>query len=235
MHKSGFVNIIGNPNVGKSTLMNALVGERLSIITSKAQTTRHRIMGIVSGDDFQIVYSDTPGILKPTYKMQESMMKFVTGALTDADVILYVTDTVEQSERAAGIIARINRSGIPTIVVVNKIDLSTPAALDALVGGAETVVDRPRGSHHPDFPEFVYELDYGYLKGTTSADSEGIDVWIGSDPRRQVTGALCTVDLVKHDAELKILVGCTAGDCAVIRRFYRTPLSAVRILRRKKP
>ena len=89
-------------------------------------------------------------------------------------------------------------------------------ALDALVGGAEIVVDRPRGSHHPDFPEFVYELDYGY-------------------PRRQVTGALCTVDLVKHDAELKILVGCTAGDCAVIRRFYRTPLSAVRILRRKKP
>ena len=126
MHKSGFVNIIGNPNVGKSTLMNALVGERLSIITSKAQTTRHRIMGIVSGDDFQIVYSDTPGILKPTYKLQESMMKFVTGALTDADVILYVTDTVEQSERAAGIIDRINRSGIPTIVVINKIDLRTP-------------------------------------------------------------------------------------------------------------
>ena len=91
MHKSGFVNIIGNPNVGKSTLMNALVGEKLSIITSKAQTTRHRIMGIVSGDDFQIVYSDTPGILKPNYKLQESMMKFVTGALTDADVILYVT------------------------------------------------------------------------------------------------------------------------------------------------
>lgn len=133
MHKSGFVNIIGNPNVGKSTLMNALVGERLSIITSKAQTTRHRIMGIVSGDDFQIVYSDTPGILKPTYKLQESMMKFVTGALTDADVILYVTDTVEQSERAAGIIDRINRSGIPTIVVINKIDLSTPEALEALV------------------------------------------------------------------------------------------------------
>ena len=92
MHKSGFVNIIGNPNVGKSTLMNALVGEKLSIITSKAQTTRHRIMGIVSSEDFQIVYSDTPGILKPSYKLQESMMKFVTGAVADADVILYVTD-----------------------------------------------------------------------------------------------------------------------------------------------
>lgn len=133
MHKSGFVNIIGNPNVGKSTLMNALVGERLSIITSKAQTTRHRIMGIVSGEDFQIVYSDTPGILKPSYKLQESMMKFVTGALTDADIILYVTDTVEQSDRAAEILGRIRQSGIPTIVVINKIDLSNPAALEALV------------------------------------------------------------------------------------------------------
>ena len=116
MHRSGFVNIIGNPNVGKSTLMNALVGEKLSIITSKAQTTRHRIMGIVSGEDFQIVYSDTPGILKPSYKLQESMMKFVTGALTDADVILYVTDTVEQSERSAEIVDSIRRSGIPTVV-----------------------------------------------------------------------------------------------------------------------
>jgi len=132
MHKSGFVNIIGNPNVGKSTLMNALVGEKLSIITSKAQTTRHRIMGIVSGDDFQIVCSDTPGILKPAYKLQESMMKFVAGALTDADVILYVTDTAEQSGRSEEIVAQIARSGIPTIVVVNKIDLTTPDALDAL-------------------------------------------------------------------------------------------------------
>ena len=123
MHKSGFVNIIGNPNVGKSTLMNALVGEKLSIITSKAQTTRHRIMGIVSGEDFQIVYSDTPGILKPSYKLQESMMKFVTGAVTDADVILYVTDTVEQGDRSAEIIGRIRESGIPTVVVINKIDL----------------------------------------------------------------------------------------------------------------
>ncbi len=133
MHKSGFVNIVGNPNVGKSTLMNALVGERLSIITSKAQTTRHRIMGIVSGDDFQIVYSDTPGILKPNYKLQESMMKFVTGAVSDADVILYVTDTVEQSDRSAEIVERIRRSGLPALVVINKIDLTTPEALEALV------------------------------------------------------------------------------------------------------
>lgn len=140
MHKSGFVNIIGNPNVGKSTLMNALVGEKLSIITSKAQTTRHRIMGIVSGEDFQIVYSDTPGILKPNYKLQESMMKFVTGALTDADVILYVTDTVEQSDRSAEIIDKINKSGIPTLVVVNKIDLTTPEKLDELVDKWQTLL-----------------------------------------------------------------------------------------------
>lgn len=134
MHKSGFVNIIGNPNVGKSTLMNALVGERLSIITSKAQTTRHRILGIVSDNDFQIVFSDTPGILRPNYKLQESMMRSVSGAVSDADVILYVTDTVEQdSERSGEIIERIRKSGIPTIVVINKIDLSTPAALEALV------------------------------------------------------------------------------------------------------
>ena len=133
MHKSGFVNIIGNPNVGKSTLMNALVGEKLSIITSKAQTTRHRIMGIVSSEDFQIVYSDTPGILKPSYKLQESMMKFVTGAVADADVILYVTDTVERGERSAEIIDRIRQSGVPAIVVINKIDLTTPESLEALV------------------------------------------------------------------------------------------------------
>lgn len=132
-HRSGFVNIIGNPNVGKSTLMNQLVGEKLSIITSKAQTTRHRIMGIVNGEDFQIVYSDTPGILKPNYKLQEKMMKFVRGAITDADVLLYVTDTVEESDRSADIIEKVGLSGIPTIVVINKIDLTTPDKLTTLV------------------------------------------------------------------------------------------------------
>jgi small GTP-binding protein len=119
MHKAGFVNIIGNPNVGKSTLMNALVGERLSIITSKAQTTRHRILGVVSGEDFQIVFSDTPGILKPSYKLQESMMKFVTGAVNDADVILYVTDTVEQSDRSNDILEKTGASSA-TISRVNR-------------------------------------------------------------------------------------------------------------------
>ncbi|MBQ3043521.1 MAG: GTPase Era [Alistipes sp.] len=139
-HRSGFVNIIGNPNVGKSTLMNQLVGERLSIITSKAQTTRHRIMGIVNGDDFQIVYSDTPGILKPNYKLQEKMMKFVRGAITDADVLLYVTDTVEESDRSADIIEKVRLSDIPTIVVINKVDLTTPDKLTVLVEKWQTML-----------------------------------------------------------------------------------------------
>jgi len=123
-HKAGFVNIIGNPNVGKSTIMNSMVGERLSIITSKMQTTRHRIKGIVNGDDFQIVYSDTPGILKPKYKLQETMMKFVETALADADVILYVTDVKESPEKNLDYISKIQSSGIPVIVLINKIDLS---------------------------------------------------------------------------------------------------------------
>ena len=124
-HRSGFVNIIGNPNVGKSTLMNALVGEKLSIVTAKAQTTRHRIMGIVNGEDWQIVYSDTPGILKPGYRLQENMMKFVDGALGDADIILYVTDTVETADKNAEYIEKLGRIDCPVIIVLNKIDISS--------------------------------------------------------------------------------------------------------------
>lgn len=123
-HKSGFVNIIGNPNVGKSTLMNALVGERLSIVTAKAQTTRHRIMGIVNGEDWQIVYSDTPGILKPSYRLQQNMMNFVDGALGDADIVLYVTDTIETPDKNEEYISKLQRIQCPVIVVLNKIDIS---------------------------------------------------------------------------------------------------------------
>lgn len=123
-HRSGFVNIIGNPNVGKSTLMNALVGEKLSIVTAKAQTTRHRIMGIVNGDDWQIVYSDTPGILKPAYRLQQNMMNFVDGAIGDADIILYVTDTIESPEKNSEWIEKLSRLECPVIVVINKIDIS---------------------------------------------------------------------------------------------------------------
>ncbi|MBQ2025595.1 MAG: GTPase Era [Paludibacteraceae bacterium] len=134
MHKAGFVNIIGNPNVGKSTLMNALVGERISIITSKSQTTRHRIMGIVNGEDFQIVYSDTPGVLKPNYRLQESMMEASTSALKDADVLLYVTDTVESYDKNLDFLEKAKNSGIPTFLIINKIDLlSSQQALEELV------------------------------------------------------------------------------------------------------
>lgn len=136
-HRSGFVNILGNPNVGKSTIMNALVGEKLSIISAKAQTTRHRIMGIVNGDDFQIVYSDTPGILKPKYKLQESMMDFVNVALSDADIILYVTDVTENAGNENEYVAKIRESAIPVIVAVNKIDLSNQSDLEMIVGSWE--------------------------------------------------------------------------------------------------
>jgi GTP-binding protein Era len=126
-HRAGFVNIIGNPNVGKSTLMNALVGEKLSIVTAKAQTTRHRIMGIVNGDDYQIVYSDTPGILKPNYRLQKSMMNFVDTAIGDADIILYVTDTVEKGDKNDEYIAKLQKIACPVVLVINKIDISEQA------------------------------------------------------------------------------------------------------------
>jgi len=132
-HRSGFVNILGNPNVGKSTIMNALEGEKLSIITSKAQTTRHRIMGIVSGEDFQIVYSDTPGIVRPKYQLHQSMMNFVKTALTDADIIIYVTDVTEKKEDINDYTEKIKSSGIPVIVVINKVDLSNQTELEIIV------------------------------------------------------------------------------------------------------
>jgi GTPase len=132
-HRSGFVNILGNPNVGKSTIMNALVGEKLSIITPKAQTTRHRIMGIVNGEDFQIVYSDTPGILRPQYKLQETMMNFVNSAISDADMILYVTDVTERTAEEGEYIDKIKESGIPVIIAVNKIDLTKQEELEKIV------------------------------------------------------------------------------------------------------
>lgn len=132
-HRAGFVNIIGNPNVGKSTLMNALVGERLSIVTAKAQTTRHRIMGIVNGEDYQIVYSDTPGILKPNYRLQQSMMNFVDTAIGDADIILYVTDVVEKSDKNSEYIEKLQKIDCPVVLVINKIDISTQEQVTELM------------------------------------------------------------------------------------------------------
>ncbi|MEC4115020.1 GTPase Era [Myroides pelagicus] len=132
-HKAGYVNIIGNPNVGKSTLMNALVGERLSIITSKAQTTRHRILGIVNGDDYQIVFSDTPGIIKPAYELQESMMDFVKSAFEDADVLIYMVEIGERELKDEDFFARINKSKVPVILLLNKIDKSNQQQLEEQV------------------------------------------------------------------------------------------------------
>lgn len=133
MHKAGFVNIVGNPNVGKSTLMNQLVGERISIATFKAQTTRHRIMGIVNRDDMQIVFSDTPGVLKPNYKLQESMLAFSESALTDADVLLYVTDVVENPEKNMDFLEKVGRMTVPVILLINKIDESDQKKLGEIV------------------------------------------------------------------------------------------------------
>jgi GTP-binding protein Era len=139
-HKAGFVNIIGKPNVGKSTLMNALIGENLSVITSKAQTTRHRILGIVNGEDFQVVYSDTPGFLNPSYKLQEYMLKFVRSALKDADIILFVTDIQDRAENSRELADQLNRVKVPVIILINKIDLSHAPEVNTLISEWEEAV-----------------------------------------------------------------------------------------------
>lgn len=133
MHKSGFVNIVGNPNVGKSTLMNRLVGERISIITSKAQTTRHRILGIVNTEDYQIVYSDTPGVLRPNYKLQEQMLGFSESALNDADVLLYMTDVVEKTDKNEKFLSKVQRVDVPVLLLINKVDQTNQKELETLV------------------------------------------------------------------------------------------------------
>ncbi len=141
-HKSGFVNIVGNPNVGKSTLMNRLVGEKISIITSKSQTTRHRIKGIVNEEEFQIVFSDTPGVVKPSYKMQECMLEFSKSALTDADIILYVTDVVEDIRKNEDFIEKVNQNEAPVLLVLNKIDLTNQEKLEELYDKWKQLIPR---------------------------------------------------------------------------------------------
>jgi len=140
MHKSGFVNIVGNPNVGKSSLMNILVGEKMSIITSKAQTTRHRIIGIVNGPDYQIVFSDTPGVLKPKYKLQESMLNFSSSALVDADILLYMTDTIEKIEKNESFLEKVKQATVPVLAIINKIDLSNEEALQKQVQALQAIL-----------------------------------------------------------------------------------------------
>ena len=158
MHRSGFVNIVGNPNVGKSTLMNRLVGERLSIITSKAQTTRHRITGIVNGDDYQIVFSDTPGVLSPKYKLQESMLQFSQSALVDADVLLYITDTVETIDKNAGFLSKVQNSQVPVLLLINKIDLTDQQQLAAQVEQLQQLM--PRAEIIPVSALHNFNVDY---------------------------------------------------------------------------
>ena len=162
MHKAGFVNIVGNPNVGKSTLMNRLVGEKISIITSKSQTTRHRIKGIVNTDDYQIVFSDTPGVVKPSYKMQEYMLEFSKSALVDADIILYVTDVVENIEKNLDFIDKVNKSDIPVLLVINKIDLTTQEKLEALFDKWKSLI--PRAEIFPLSATENFNVDNSYKR-----------------------------------------------------------------------
>lgn len=161
-HKAGFVSIVGNPNVGKSTLMNLLVGERLSIITSKAQTTRHKILGIVNKEDHQLVFSDTPGVLEPNYKLQESMLKFSKSALIDADVILYLTDTVETAAKNADFIKEVAASQVPVLVVINKVDLSTQEGLEALSDQWKTLL--PSAEIYPISALHKFNVDHLYQR-----------------------------------------------------------------------
>jgi len=157
-HKSGFVNIVGNPNVGKSTLMNVLVGERISIITSKAQTTRHRIMGIVNTDDMQIVYSDTPGVLRPNYKLQESMLTFSESALGDADVLIYVTDVVEKIDKNDFFIEKVQKITAPLLLVINKIDLTNQKELEKFVSEWQSIF--PQAEIIPISATNKFNIDY---------------------------------------------------------------------------
>ena len=159
MHKAGFVNIVGNPNVGKSTLMNSLVGERISIITSKAQTTRHRIMGIVNTDDMQIVYSDTPGVLTPNYKLQESMLNFSQSALKDADILLYVTDVVETPTKNKAFLDKVAAQTIPVLLIINKVDLlKNQRDLEHLVAEWHTIL--PNAEIIPVSAQYKFNMDY---------------------------------------------------------------------------
>ena len=158
MHKAGFVNIVGNPNVGKSTLMNALVGERISIATFKAQTTRHRIMGIYNTDDMQIVFSDTPGVLKPVYKLQESMLNFSMSALADADVLLYVTDVVETADKHSDFVEKVSKMEVPVLLLINKIDLTNQEKLVSIVEEWSALL--PKAEVIPISAKSKFNVDY---------------------------------------------------------------------------
>lgn len=204
MHKAGFVNIVGNPNVGKSTLMNLLMGERISIATFKAQTTRHRIMGIINTDDAQIVFSDTPGVLKPNYKLQESMLAFSESALQDADVLLYVTDVVEKIDKNADFITKVRRMQVPILVLINKIDLSNQAALESLINEWKDVL--PQAEIFPISAQAKFNVD-NVLHRIKELLPEsppyfGKDQWTDKPARFFVTEILREKILLYYDKEI---------------------------------
>ena len=204
MHKAGFVNIVGNPNVGKSTLMNLLVGERISIATFKAQTTRHRIMGILNTEDMQIVFSDTPGVLKPNYKLQKSMLNFSESALSDADVLLYVTDVVEKPDKNANFIEKVRKMQVPVLLLINKIDLSNQEALVKLVEGWHKLL--PQAEIIPISATFRFNIDTVMKRiKELLPDSPpyfGKDQWTDKPARFFVTEIIREKILLYYDKEI---------------------------------
>ena len=204
MHKAGFVNIVGNPNVGKSTLMNALVGERVSIATFKAQTTRHRIMGIYNTDDMQIVFSDTPGVLKPNYKLQETMLNFSNSALTDADILLYVTDVVETPDKNGEFINKVKQLNIPILLLINKIDLIDQEKLASLVEEWKELI--PQAEIIPISAAAKFNVDYVMKRiKELLPDSPpyfGKDQWTDKPARFFVTEIIREKILLYYDKEI---------------------------------
>lgn len=208
MHKAGFVNIVGNPNVGKSTLMNLLVGERVSIATFKSQTTRHRIMGIINTDDSQIVFSDTPGVLKPNYKLQEEMLSFSVSALKDADVLLYVTDVIEKADKNSGFLEKVRKMEVPVLVLINKIDLSNQKDLETLVGQWHEAL--PQAEIYPVSAKAKFNVDRVLSRIRQllpeSPPYFGKDQWTDKPARFFVTEIIREKILLYYDKEIPYAV-----------------------------
>ena len=208
MHKAGFVNIVGNPNVGKSTLMNLLMGERISIATFKAQTTRHRIMGIINSDDAQIVFSDTPGVLKPNYKLQEEMLAFSVSALQDADVLLYVTDVVEKPDKNSDFLAKVQKMDVPVLLLINKIDVSNQKDLETLV--AQWHESLPKAEIFPISAKAKFNVDnvLARIKELLpeSPPYFGKDQWTDKPARFFVTEIIREKILLYYDKEIPYAV-----------------------------
>ena len=207
-HKAGFVNIVGNPNVGKSTLMNLLMGERISIATFKAQTTRHRIMGIINTEDAQIVFSDTPGVLKPNYKLQEEMLAFSMSALQDADILLYVTDVVEKPDKNSEFLERVKRMNVPVLLLINKIDLSNQKELEALVGLWKESL--PKAEIYPISAKVKFNIDnvIARIKELLPESPAyfGKDQWTDKPARFFVTEIMRAKILLYYDKEIPYAV-----------------------------